>query len=412
LLCDGFGVRADAERDTLALVGGSCSRAMQALARFSATPPAARPQVDGQACDLGAAIAAAARRLQASRQPLFAGLGTDVAGARALYGLADDTGAISDAAAGATLMHGLRALQDRGACTTTLAEVRNRADLIVCVGGSPAEQHPEFFHRCGLGEDLVARREVVFLGGGPDAAEPLAGLPGVSAEALPPHGDLYTTVALLAAGVAGTAPTGALPPSLAALAARLRAAHYGVLVWEAARLPVHGALVVEALNRIAGTLNLSTRAATLPLGGGDGAATANQVYAWLSGLPLRSSAGPAGLEHEPLRFDAARLLAGAAVDLLLWVSSFGSRGLPSGLKLPHIVIGPPALAADLATAAGPSVFIPVATPGIGSAGHLFRTDGVVLMPLSPVLQDGLPTVASVALQLRSALRALREGAGA
>jgi formylmethanofuran dehydrogenase subunit B len=58
------------------------------------------------------------------------------------------------------------------------------------------------------------------------------------------------------------------------------------------------------------------------------------------------------------------------------------------------------------------VFIPVATPGIGSAGHLFRTDGVVLMPLSPVLQDGLPTVASVALQLRSALRALREGAGA
>ena len=28
------------------------------------------------------------------------------------------------------------------------------------------------------------------------------------------------------------------------------------------------------------------------------------------------------------------------------------------------------------------VFIPVATPGIGVAGHLFRTDGVVALPLA------------------------------
>jgi formylmethanofuran dehydrogenase subunit B len=49
------------------------------------------------------------------------------------------------------------------------------------------------------------------------------------------------------------------------------------------------------------------------------------------------------------------------------------------------------------------VFIPVSTPGIGSAGHLFRTDGSVLMPLRALRDDGLPTVAEVLRRLTQAL---------
>ena len=62
------------------------------LARFGAVPSDATSQVDGHACDLATAVAAAARLLAASRQPLFGGLGTDVAGARALYPLACSDG--------------------------------------------------------------------------------------------------------------------------------------------------------------------------------------------------------------------------------------------------------------------------------------------------------------------------------
>jgi formylmethanofuran dehydrogenase subunit B len=98
------------------------------------------------------------------------------------------------------------------------------------------------------------------------------------------------------------------------------------------------------------------------------------------------------------------------------VVSFGTAALPPlplPPALPHIVLGHPALAEPLAAAAtGRSVFIPVTTPGIGSAGHLFRTDGVVLMPLHAVIDDGLPTVADVALKLRLALGALRRESAA
>jgi formylmethanofuran dehydrogenase subunit B len=384
LLCDSFGVELGPPGTPLALSGSECPRARSALAAFGGTVATERPRVDGRDCDLDTALAAAASLLAASRQPLFGGLGTDVAGARALYALACETGAICDPARGPALMHGLRALQDRGGFSTTLAEVRTRADLIVCITGEPTPRYPEFFRRCGVGEPEGARTEI-----------------------LPLHGDLFDSVALLAALVAGRLAVDdeRVPADLAALSERLHAARYAVLVYESSRLPAHGALIVEAIQRIVATLNRSTRAASLALGGDDGAATVNQVFAWLSGLPLRSRSGPAGLEHEPLCFDAERLLADGAVDMLLWVSSFGPEPAPPAADLPRIVLGHPRM--RLLQEA--EVFIPVSTPGIGSGGHLFRTDGSVLLPLRPLYDDGLPGVSEIVRRLTQAVRASKQG---
>ena len=406
LLCDSFSV--DAEADGLALRGSTCGRARSGLARFSpVAAPVPHPLVDGVPCDPQAAVAAAARMLAASRQPLFGGLGTDVAGARALYPLACRTGAICDPTGGAALLHGLRALQDRGAFTTTLAEVRSRADLIVCIGSLPSARYPEFLRRCGVGEGGTAR--IVLLQ--PVSAAPsepvVDGVDGGLDDGLETvrfDGDLFDAAAMLAACVAGRvgdSTAGGSAGALGELAARLHASRYAVLVYEPAQLPPQGTLIIEALNRIVSTLNRRTRAAALPLGGGDGASTANAVFTWLSGLPLRTRAAPIGLEHEPLRFDAGQLLADRAVDALLWIASFGTEPAPPATDLPRIVLGHPGLAA--AVQGRGSVFIPVSTPGIGSAGHLFRTDGSVLMPLRALRDDGLPTVAEVLGHLMRAL---------
>ena len=398
LLCDGFSVDADAAG--LVLKGSECSRARSGLSRFGPTAvTVASPQVDGAACDLATAIAAAARLLAASRQPLFGGLGTDVAGARALYPLACRTGAICDPAGGAALLHGLRALQDRGAFTSTLTEVRSRADLIVCVGSLPSRRYPEFLRRCGIGEGGAAQ-VVLLQSASPAAADADAAAEGV--EVVRFDGDLFDAVAMLAACVAGCAVGGDAAGALGAFATRLHASRYAVFAYDAVELPAQGALIIEALNRIVSTLNQRTRAAMLPLGGGDGASTVNAVFTWLSGLPLRTRAAPSGLEHEPLRFDAARLLADRAVDALLWIASFGTEPAPPSVNVPRIVLGHPDFAA--AVQGNATVFVPVSTPGIGSAGHLFRTDGSVLMPLRALRDDGLPTVADVLKRLTQALQ--------
>jgi formylmethanofuran dehydrogenase subunit B len=381
------------------------ARARAGLAQFSAAPGGAQPCIDGRAATLDGAVSAAARLLRASHQPLFGGLGTDVAGARALYRLACATAAICDAAESGALTQSLRALQDRGAFTTTLAEVHARADVIVFVGGLGLEQAPLLFDRLGLGDGVVPQRHVVAIGASAQEQLALAALclrPGIRVESLPLQGDLFETVSLLCASVSQRLTSA--PPQLAALAARLRAARYSVFVGAPSGLSAHGALLIETVNRIVGLLNASTRAAALWLGGADGgkgAATVNQVFTWLSGLPLRSRAGPRGLEHEPLCFDAKRLLADNAVDALLWVSSFDASSMPPPTTLPLIVLGHPGLAASCRRAG--SVFIPVSTPGIGSAGHLFRTDGVVLLPLFAVHDDGLPGVADVVAQITQEL---------
>ncbi|CAN5476961.1 formylmethanofuran dehydrogenase subunit B [soil metagenome] len=411
LLCDDLSVRASASGGSFELASGECAAARVALAQFSASPVPTTPLVDGHPCDLSNAVAAAARTLAASRQPLFGGLGTDVAGARALYPLAVATGAICDPAKGRALMHSVRALQDRGSFTTTLAEVRNRADVIVCIGGLPGIDAAEFFQRAGISEGLVAQRHVAVIGGAPDCRSAdeaglaqLAVHPGVTTEWLPAEGDLFGTIAMLAALVARRTVRQA-PPAHAALAERLRAATYSVMVGETGRLPEHGSLVIENVNRIVSTLNETTRAGALWLGGGNGAGTVNQVFTWLAALPLRSRAGPLGLEHEPVCFDAQRLLADGAVDGLLWISSFDAMSAPPATAVPTIVLGPPALAPSAARVG--SIFIPVSTPGIGSSGHLFRTDGGTVLPLNALYADTLPTVADVLTRINQAVAGLK-----
>jgi len=401
LSCDGFHL-APAARPTL--VDSDCPRAAAALAHFGASSPSgAAPRRNGRPADHSGAIAAAAAILAASRQPLFGGLATDVAGMRALYRLADASGAILDHANGDALMHSTRALQDRGVFYTTLAEIRNRADLIVCFGTNAVDHYPEFFRRTAATGGAPAR-QVVFVGATADRATP--GLDGCTTEEIPLVGDIFDTAALIAARVAGRR-TAKSDTALDALVARMHAARYTVIVWESGSLPAHGALVAETIQRIVNTLNRTTRAAAFCLGGGDGGYTANQVTTWLSGLPLRTGVHARGLVHEPQRYAAERLVADRAVDALLWVSSFGPDLLPPESDLPLVVLGHPDLQAALRDGAD-TVFIPVSTPGIGSPGHLFRADGGIVVPLTPIYADTLPTVAEVAGELGRALAASRK----
>jgi formylmethanofuran dehydrogenase subunit B len=416
LLCDDLTAQARQPDGVFELVGGDCALAHEALHRFGATSPTATPTLNGRACELDEAITAAARLLAGSRQPLFAGLGTDVAGARALYRLACETGAICDAVQGAALMHGQRTLQDHGGYSTTLAEVRTRADLVVFIGGLQRDRAPRLCQRCGIGDAVVPDRQVVLLGGSDDDLATLQDLPHTRAEAVPLHGDLYDTMGLLACLVAGRTlrepgPGASGWAPWAGLAQRLRDARYAVFIGATGALPEHGALVMEVLQRMVAELNRRTRAAALWVGGGGGASTANQVFTWLSGLPLRSRAGPAGLEHEPWRFDGTRLLEDGAVDTLLWVSSLDPAARPPATTLPRVLLGLPE-AAPASGGSGEEVFIPVAAPGIDEAGHLFRTDGIVVKPLFAVRRVGLPSVPEVVGRIAMAVHQIKAGRAA
>lgn len=404
LLCDDLSLAIDAQ-GTPALAGARCPRAEAALARFGAAAPA-QPSVDGQPVPLDQAIESAASLLRRARAPLIGGLGSDVAGARAWMRLAAACGAVCDAAASAGQTAALRVLQDRGGYFTTLAEVRMRADLIVVVGSAPGERFPRLWDRIAPLEPIA--RSVVLLGV-PEAAAERAriaqALPAaeVSEQAL--AGDLHAELATLSALVAGRR-VEAATAAQRGLADRLRAARYAVLVWEPGALPAPAELAIEVMQRTIATLNLATRAAGYSLGGSDGAATAQQVHGWQTGLPLRTRHGPLGLEHDPWRYGAQTLADDGAIDVLVWIASHGSEAEPPAAWTGTLVLlGHPALASLARGRTGPSVFIPVATPGIGHGGHQFRAEFSVLMPLQAAREDLLPSVADIASRLSAKVAA-------
>ncbi|SIT38532.1 Formylmethanofuran dehydrogenase, subunit B [Paraburkholderia ribeironis] len=421
LLCDDLVVNAYSD-GTLNVPDTECPRLSQALTQYGAANAQCRSVVDGNDADLDTALTRAAQMLANARRPLFGALATDVAGARALYTLAASCGAILDHLHGDALTPATLALQDRGSFFTTLSEVRSRADLLVFFGCQPSRRYPRFFTRTLAGTEIA--RELIFVGCAVDPAA--AGLAHTQTQTLLPHADPFDTLALWSALGEGRAP-GALhndtsnaadtstAATLASLQERIAAARYAVIVYEPGALPSpHAALLIEALNRIVKTANRTTRAACLALGGDDGALSVNQTVTWLSGMPLRTRlstpariAGTAPLDHDPYRYRTSRLLASGEVDALLWTTSFAPHAWPASLDraAPLIVLGHPALA-DAAKARGANtVFIPVATPGIDSGGHLFRVDSSVVMPLAAARGDALASVASIAAQLTERLNA-------
>jgi formylmethanofuran dehydrogenase subunit B len=414
LLCDDITTVID--DGGLAAPDAGCPRLTRALTSFGADTLACAPSIDARDTDLDTALSHAVEILKHARRPLFAGLATDVAGARALYPLAAACGAIFDHRHGDAMSAATLALQDRGACFTTLSEIRSRADLVVVVGCQPSSRYPRLYERALGGTGLA--RELSFVACPVDPAA--SRVANASAHSILEGADLHDVLAIWSAladnrNAASIRDDTGIAAALAPLLERINDARYTAIVYEPAALPgPHAALLIEALSRIVKGVNRTTRAGALALAGDDGALTVNQAVTWLSGFPLRTRvstplrlADEPPLDHDPYRYRTERLLAQREVDALLWVSSFQPEPLPGALDntVPAIVLGHPALKATLGGRTAPTVFIPVATPGIDSGGHLFRIDTSVVAHLMATRESGLPTVATIATRLTDGVAA-------
>jgi formylmethanofuran dehydrogenase subunit B len=159
-------------------------------------------------------------------------------------------------------------------------------------------------------------------------------------------------------------------------------------------------LLTQSLVDLVCDLNHVTRCAALPLAGCDNLLGANQVCTWQSGVPLRTSFNRGMPEHDPVLYATARLLRDRDVDTLVWVSAFRPLGSPLH-DLPTIALATPGTHFDRM----PEVSIPVGTPGMDHSGQIFRTDGVVALPLSALRPTGLPSAATVLDRIDQALGA-------
>jgi formylmethanofuran dehydrogenase subunit B len=399
LLCDDLRVARDSAGN-LKVTENGCAKSITFFGLPVASPS---PRIAGKPVNLKQAIAKAAEILRSANQPLIAGLGTDVYGMRAVMNLAETSNATLDHMNSNGFMRNIQVIQNSGWMITTLTEVKNRVDLLVIVGTDIVSAFPRFFERevwnkeTMYGQD-TGQREVVYLGGrnidtdagvAPNGRKPdvlpcdLDRLPDVTAALRA----IVSGKKLHAKEIAGTAVT-----DLEKLAQRMLAAKYSVVVWAAAALNFpHAELTVQNITELIKTLNKTTRASGLPLGGIEGDMNANQVCTWISGYPMRTSYARGYPEHDPYHFSADRLLASGEADALFWVSSFNPDRTPPAARIPTVVFGHAQMKLDKE----PDVFIPIGTPGADHKGIMFRTDNVVSLPLQKLRNSELPTLAEV-----------------
>ncbi|MDO9106175.1 MAG: formylmethanofuran dehydrogenase subunit B [Methylovulum sp.] len=368
------------------------------------------PRVAGKDVSLEVAVAKAAALLKHTKLPVIGGCATDVNGMRGLLALADRSGAVVDNMNFVGARNNFLALQDSGWMNTTLAEVKNRCDVLLVVGTDLEAFAPRFFERYLWTEAMfledTSLRQVIYLGKAPSGAASTSPNGNKAQIFECATADLPDVMAVLRAlvkkqpiraeNVAGLAIA-----ELQTIADQLKAAKYGVVTWAAGALAYSQAeLTVQMLSELIKDLNdLNTRCSGLPLAGKEGDQTANQVCGWTTGYPARTRFSRGYPEYDPFLNDSRILLENGEADVLVWVQAFNVDAVPPETDLPTVVVG----RSGMTFTKEPDVFIPVGTPGIDHAGHAYRMDNVVAIRLKKLRDSGLPSTADVLNAIEQAL---------
>ena len=398
LLCDDLKVALSGNQ-SLRVERNGCDRADSMFAR---APIAPAPMIRGAMTTLSAAADECARLLRAAKAPLIGGLATDIDGIRRSIEVAERTGATLDHANGDSLAVTTRILQSRGWYSTTLSEIRNRADLVVLVDVDLKTRYANFTRRCLLPSDALEskrrdNRQIWHLGRASAIPDELKDHDNFHALRTREIGVALSTLSAL---VNGTPPPAAVSggsrKALTALAEAMQQSQYCVLVFAAGQMAAPADSTISAICDLVDQLNKTTRAACFPLGGDSGGQSATATCSWLTGFPLRVTLGRQ-IQYLPEINRCEDLLEAQRSDLLMWIDAFGEHGTPPpAANLKQTIMLSTTRSSKAREAA---VYIPVGTPGIDHFARLIRADGVVTMPMPQLRECGLPSVASVMNQI-------------
>ncbi|TXT56111.1 MAG: Tungsten-containing formylmethanofuran dehydrogenase 2 subunit B [Candidatus Thorarchaeota archaeon] len=339
-----------------------------------------------QTVELKTAISHCVDLLKNARRPLIYGLSSVENDAhREAYKIADLVGAIVDNTS--SVCHGPTILgtQESGEAAGSLAEVKNRADLVIYWGSNPQFAHPrhisrfvkppgEFIH------DPRTDREVwVF-----DIRKSITATLADRFVKVEPGRDLEVLSALRAL-VRGheidVSEVGGVPiDTIRELAERMKSAKYGILFFGLGLTQSHGRHHnVDAAIRLVQDLNSYTKWNMMSMRGHYNVAGANKTLTWTTGYPFAVDFSRGFPRYQPGEYTAVDLLRRGEVDVLLNIGAdpvahFPKVAVSHIRKIPVINIDPKRNLTSLFA----EVNIPTAIAGIECDGAAVRMDGLPL----------------------------------
>jgi formylmethanofuran dehydrogenase subunit B len=305
------------------------------------------------------------------------------------------------------------AIQQVGESTSSLGEVRNRADLVVFWGADPAETHPRHFERYSVDPAGLfvprgrADRHVMVVDYRETATSQLAD----TFVRIPRDADFEVIWAirqlLRGSGLSSSFDCGVGHDQLQRLAKRMANCRYGAVFFGLglAQRSI-GHKNVEALLQLVDDLNDHTRFTARRLRIPGDVTGADAVLCWLTGFPFAVNMARGYPRYNPGEYSANELIERGEVDACVLVGSEACRDLSpraqESLKaLPVIALDYPNVTPLFAC----SVRITTAIYGIHAPGTAYRMDEVPI-PLRRLIRSDFPTDDDV---LQEILRELKSG---
>ena len=161
LLCDD--IQLEVKENTLKPLNSKCSILINSLKKkineqFSI--------INGKKKNISQAINELSFLIKKSKSTLFAGMGTDIKGARAALDIIDKYKCIIDHFSSDTYVKNLKSMQETGGFFLTLSELKNRSDTIIIFQSSD-DVLPRLFEKYIFPKDTInnlKKRKIVFIG--------------------------------------------------------------------------------------------------------------------------------------------------------------------------------------------------------------------------------------------------------
>jgi formylmethanofuran dehydrogenase subunit B len=381
--------------------------------------------IAGAEATTGEAIEEAARILAKARFPIIYGLSdTTCEAQRQAVAICDMIGGNIDTTT--SVCHGPSgiAFEGVGESTSTLGEIKNRADLVIFWGGNPAESHPRLF-----GRYAIMPKGMYVPNGRRDRTVVLvdvrrtksAQVADIFVQVKP--GRDFEVLWALRALVRGRrvdpnieATTGVALATLQDLAERMKACNYGVLLFGMGLTMTRGRHFNSgAILALASDLNEFTHFVAKPVRGHGNVTGADNVVSWQTGFPFGVNFSRGYPRFNPGEFTTVDLLARGDADAALVIASDPASNFPRAaverLKdIPVIVLDPK----DTETSRIARVAFTTAAYGISVPGTVYRMDDVAIR-LRPAFESPYPSDEAVLTGIKNRVRELRgraEGAAA
>ncbi len=414
-VCDDMELHVDLDEKRITRAKNACvlGRAWFAEHTIEEAPVA---KIAGKAVELEEAIEVAAQVLVKAKFPIT-------------YGLSDTTCeaqrqavAITDIIRGnidttTSVCHGPSGLafQGVGESTSTLGEVKNRADLVIYWGGNPAESHPRHF-----GRYAVTPKGMFTPGGKKDRTIVLVDVrktkstPVADIFIQPKPGKDFEVLWALRILVKGKKPspdiedvTGVSLEVLSDLAERMKNCRFGVLFFGMGLTMTRGRHFNSgALLALATDLNEFTHFVAKPVRGHGNVTGADNVVSWQTGYPFGVNFSRGYPRFNPGEFTAVDVLSNSDADAALIIASDPASNFPKQ-AIEHLK-SIPVISLDTKeteTTKGAYVSFRTATYGINTGGTVYRMDDVPIT-LRPAFESPFPDDETILSAIKERVREL------